>query len=103
EDGRDRRVLGSGVILARDLVENRLHFQVVVGLCPQARPIGRGDLRSEKIYDALARWPVHDVVGGVLVGPGGVQPGSSGNLEDGVDAEKAVGVDRRAAFAAVEW
>ncbi len=56
------------------------------------------DLRREEVVDRLvgAR-PLDDLVGGVLVRPGGAQAGGVGHAEDRVDLEEVPGLHRVAA------
>src|SRR5215469_14018328 len=103
EDGRDRLRFRASMVFACDLVEDGLHFQVVIGFCR-----GDGDRYSSnfwcvQICDTFPRWSIHKVVSRVLIGPGGVQSSLPCDLKNGVHTQEAMWVDRGTALTAVEW
>ena len=98
---------GAVVAVTVDPVEDGLNLVVVVllGLEVVGRPVllarigGCGrvraavDLGGEEVVDATTRRTRHDLVGGVLVGPGGDQPVLVGHFEDGVHLQVLVRID----------
>ena len=110
EDRRDAHVRGAGVVSAVDLVQDGLDLDRVVELgvavvrgpvparaCGQAR-VGRGavDLGREQVVDARARMARKQLIGGMLVRPGGAQPRIVCDLEHRVHAQVLARIHRRA-------
>ena len=98
EDARDPHVVTPGVIQAADLVEDRLGLEVVVALSQgvDLRPVVTSavgdavDLGGEEVVDTVPGGTVEDLVGRVLVGPGGPHSVPVSDLEDGVDPQVGV-------------
>jgi hypothetical protein len=79
---------------------------VVVGGADHAdggvEAIGVGDLGGVEVLHAGAGGAVHQVVGGVLVRPGGVSTGGAHHLEQGIGPNELVRVDGPAVALGVE-
>ena len=99
EDRGNAGVGRTGALQARHLVQNRGDLQGVVTLdaVETRRRIGAGqavvgiDFRREEIVHAMARRPIQDLVGRMLVRPGRVTAVGLDDLEDRVGLDELVG------------
>src|SRR5215470_888586 len=103
KDGRDWLCFRASMVFARNLVEDGLHFQVVIWFCSADSDRYRSNFWCIKICDAFTRWPIYEVISRVLIGPGGVQSSLLCDLKNGVNTEEAMWVDRCTALTAVKW
>src|SRR6267143_3240805 len=93
EHCRHARTGRSVVFQAMDFVNDRVNFFLIV--CHRADHAGSciesvhvGDFRREEVLDALAGRTIHQVVGRVLVSPGGVATRASDDFEDRVAPDR---------------
>ena len=61
------------------------------------------DFRNKEIIHAGAGRPLHEVVSGVLVGPGRAKAGLMRDLEDCVHPRDLMRIDRRAVCGGIGW
>src|SRR5262249_40823193 len=104
EDRRHAHFSGAGVVLAGNFVQQRLNLEVIVRFS-QRDAVGCaacGNLRSVEIIHTRTGGTVHEIVGGVLVRPGGAPAGGFDDLEHGIHAQEAVWINRGAALGRVE-
>src|SRR5215467_538366 len=90
KDGRDWLCFRATMVFARNLVEDGLHLQVVIGFCSADSDRYSSNFWCIEICDALTRWPIHEVISRVLIGPSGVQSSLPCDLKNGVNTEEAM-------------
>src|SRR5215471_6834890 len=89
----------SRVVKPTKLVQDCVHLDVVVGLGVSDRigddsdSCGSINLRRKEIVHTRPRWSVHQVIGGMLIGPGSPAAGFLDHFENRVHAQKVMWKD----------
>src|SRR4029077_16251832 len=101
---KDRTAAGTACAVvpeAMDFVEDSLDFFLIVlsradNAHGRVESGGVGYFRGVEVIDTVARGTVHQVIGGVLVGPSRASAGSFDDFEDGIALDGVVGIDGHA-------